>query len=350
MNGLAMPNSSPFVPARDSVARVMRTVLYALVPGVVLSVYWFGWGVAVNIVLAAIAALGFEALMLWWRGRPLRPFLLDGSALVTAVLLALTLPPLLPWWIPVVGSFFAIVMAKHLYGGLGYNPFNPAMAAYAILLISYPLELSLWIAPQPLLELPLDLSEVLRYVWTQQLPEPWSFDSLTMATPLDHVRSGLAAEQGMSSLLSAPVFGGVGGLGGEWISAGFALGGAWLWARGIVQWHIPVSMLASLLLLSGVAHWLAPADHLPPLLHLLVGGSVLGAFFIATDPVTAPATARARLIYGAGIGVLTFAIRAWGSYPDGVAFAVLLMGMCAPLLDRFTVPRAFGARRRHEDS
>lgn len=339
--------SSPFVAANGSVGRVMRTVLYALLPGVAIYIWAFGWGILVNLALAMLSALVFEWLMLLLRERPVRPFLSDGSALVTAVLLALCLPPLTPWWVPVVGCFFAIVVAKHLYGGLGYNPFNPAMAAYAVLLVSFPRELSVWTAPLALLQQPLGLLETWTYVTTGQLPAGLAWDSLTAATPLDHLRTELGRGVEVAELSRAAVFGHLGGVGMEWANAGFLLGGLWLLYRRIITWHIPVAVLLSLGAAAAVGHVLDPAGFASPMLHLWAGAAILGAFFIATDPVTAAATPRGRLIYGCGIGLLSFAIRAWGGYPDGVAFAVLLMGLTVPLLDQYTTPRVYGARTQH---
>jgi len=342
-------SSSPFIPASASVGAVMRTVLYALVPGIVLYALLFGWGVIVNILLASISSLAFELVMLVVRGRPLRRYLFDGSALVTAVLLALALPPLVAWWIPVAGAFVAIVAAKHLYGGLGYNAFNPAMAGYAVLLISFPREMSIWAEPLALAEHPLSLAQTLVFSLAHQLPDALSFDALTSATPLDYLRTQVGLGRSVRDSVGAPIFGHVAGLGMEWVNAGYLLGGVWLIYRKVISWHIPVAVLASLACISGIGFVLDPQVYASPLLHLFGGASMLGAFFIATDPITASTTPWGRIIYGAGIGVLIFSIRAWGGYPDGVAFAVLVMGLTVPLVDQYTVPRAFGARARHGD-
>ena len=335
--------SSP--PGTASVARVMRLVIYALLPGSLLYVYFFGWGVAVNILLAVGSAVLFEALMLRLRGTPLRPFLTDGSAVLTGLLLALSLPPLTPWWIPVVGAFTAIVVAKQLYGGLGYNPFNPAMAAFAVLLISFPRELSLWTAPLALQDHAPGFWDAWRYSFEGRLPGALSFDAMTAATPLDKLRTDLNLGTALDGITQAPVFGRWAGLGGEWISLGYLAGGLVLLGLRIISWHIPFSILMVLGGMASIGQWLDPQHSPGPLLHLLGGASMLGAFFIATDPVTAATTRWGKLIYGAGIGVLIYAIRTWGGYPDGVAFAVLLMGMTVPLLDRYALPRVFGQRR-----
>lgn len=337
-------SSSPFVPSTASVAKVMRTVIYALLPGLILYIYLFGWGLLVNILIACASALLFEWVMLVLRDRPIRVFLFDGSALITAILLVLALPPLVPWWIPVLGCFFAIVVAKHLYGGLGYNTFNPAMAAYAVLLISFPRELTVWIAPLSQLDQSLGFLDVVQYSLFHTLPAGVQFDALTSATVLDHMRTELGLGKSLTEISRAPAFGHIAGTGFEWINAAFLLGGLWLMYKKIISWHIPFAMLAALAVISVIFYLMDAQTFANPLLHLFAGASMLGAFFIATDPVTASTTPLGRIIYGAGIGLLTFAIRAWGGYPDGVAFAVLLMGLTVPIIDYYTAPKVYGAR------
>lgn len=342
-------NSSPFIPSTLSVSQVMRTVIYALIPGVLIYVWWFGFGVGINIILAIASALIFEFAMLVIRNRPVAPYLFDGSAVVTAILLALAMPPLLPWWLPVLGSFFAIVVAKHLYGGLGYNTFNPAMAAYAVLLISFPLEFSRWAAPMDLIDQPLSLVQILNYSFYQQLPSGLSFDAVTAATPLDYLRTETGLGRSVSDISQASIFGQMAGVGMEWVNVGFLLGGIWLIYRRIISWHIPVAVLSSLFAIASCGYFINAEHYEDPLFHLMSGASILCAFFIATDPVTASTTPLGRIIYGIGIGLLIFSIRSWGGYPDGVAFAVLLMGLCVPLLDHYTAPKVYGARRKFKD-
>lgn len=337
--------TSPFVPSSNTVGAVMRKVIYAMIPGVALYMFLFGWGVFINILLATVSALMFEAIMLLLRGRPLRLFLFDGSAVVTAMLLALALPPMLSWWIPVLGSFFAIVAAKHLFGGLGYNPFNPAMIAYTILLVSFPLQLSLWAGPLDLIDQSLSFMDTLNYSLFHQLPGSLSFDALTAATPLDYLRTQVGLGQPVEVITRAPIFGLLGGHGMEWVNSAFLLGGLWLLLVRVISWHIPVAVLVSIASISGLAYLLDPTVFAHPSVHLWGGASILCAFFIATDPITASTTPLGKVIYGLGIGGLTFAIRTWGGYPDGVAFAVLLMGLTVPLLDHYTVPKVFGARK-----
>lgn len=336
--------SSPFIPSSASVAQIMRTVIYALIPGIIIYISLFGWGVLINIVIASVSALIFEWLMLIFRNRPVRVFLFDGSAVLTAILLALAIPPAVPWWIPVVGCFFAIVVAKHLYGGLGYNTFNPAMAAYAVLLISFPRELSLWTAPLDQVKQSLDFVQSLQFSFFHILPETVQYDSITSATLLDHVRTEVGLGKTMDVISRSPIFGYVSGAGYEWVNSGFLVGGLWLIYRKIISWHIPVAVLIGITFISTFSFMLDATTFTNPLIQLFGGASILGAFFIATDPITASTTPLGRIIYGFGIGLITFSIRSWGGYPDGVAFAVLLMGLTVPLLDHYTAPKVYGAR------
>lgn len=330
-----------------SVPKMMRHVIYALVPAALAHVWFFGWGICINALIATVAALGAEALMLRVRSRPVKPALLDGTATVTAVLLAFAIPPLAPWWVPVIGAVSAIVLAKHLYGGLGSNLFNPAMVGYAVLLISFPVEMTYWLPPRGT-ELglpPVGAGDSLRFALTGSLPQGLAVDAVTQATPLDLAREGLTSMQTLAEVQAGPLFGGMGGRGWEWVNSLIAVGGLYLLFRGIIRWHIPVSMLAAVVVLAAVFHALDASRYASASFHLFSGASLLGAFFIATDPVSAATTNRGRLIYGAGIGILVYAIRTWGGYPDGVAFAVLLMNATVPLLDRYTRPRIYGRPR-----
>ncbi len=321
----------PHIHAGTDVGRLMRCVLYALIPGAALQVYLFGPGVAANLLLAAATAVAAEALMLGLRRRSLAA-LADASALLTGTLLALALPPAAPAWLVVTGSLFAIVLVKQLYGGLGYNVFNPAMAAYAMLLIAFPLEMTRW--PPSLLEAGV----------------PWArlgLDGVTAATPLDGLRTGLLAGRSLAEPAWRDTLAGhFGGRAVEWINLGYLAGGLWLLSARAITWHIPAGMLAALALAAAVAGLADPLHQPGALFHLFSGAAMLGAFFIATDPVTAATTPLGRVLFGAGCGLLVFIIRAYGGYPDAVAFAVLLMNLAAPTLDRITRPRTYGHRRR----
>jgi electron transport complex protein RnfD len=332
--------SSPHLDLQDSVSVMMRQVLLALVPGIACAAWVFGWGILVNCLIASVTAVASEAVMLALRRRPAGATLIDGSALVTGILLALALPPLAPWWIPVIGSGFAIVVAKQLYGGLGYNPFNPAMAGYVVLLISFPLELGRWPPPFE----PMGLQDTLALMFTGTLPSGLTIDGLTQATPMDAVKTQLGLDVTISELSGHGLFGHLGARGWEWINVSYLIGGLWLLKSRVIQWQIPVGTLAGLFCMSLVFYLVNPDTFASPTFQLFSGAAMLGAFFIATDPVSASTTPRGRLIFGAGIGILTFLIRTWGGYPDGMAFAVLLMNMAAPTIDHYTQPRVFGHR------
>ena len=336
------PGVAPHFPPKLTVTGVMQEVLYALLPGIIAYTWFFGPGILVQILLAVIFALLFETLMLKVRKLPLKRFLGDWSAVVTAVLFALCLPPLAPWWIALVGMLFAIVVAKHLYGGLGQNMFNPAMVGYVVVLISFPQVMALWLPPTSIASHSLTFGEVLNTIFTGSLSLGLSWDTISEATPLDAIRISLASGRMVSEARQSPVFGDFGGLGWEWIANLYALGGFWLLWRRIISWHVPVMMIGAVVALGLVAYLVDPGSNPVPLQHVFSGALVLGAFFIATDPVTGCTSNRGRLIFGVGVGIITLSIRSWGGYPDGVAFGILLMNMAAPLIDRYTRPRIFG--------
>lgn len=327
-----------------SVPIVMRRVLYALAPAAAAHVWYFGPGFIINFAIAAVFALLGEAAVLRLRGRPTRVALNDGSALVSAALLAFAIPPLVPWWIPAFGAAAAMVLAKHLYGGLGRNLFNPAMVGYVLLLVSFPVEMTQWIPPRmgDLDYQHLSLLQSVNYSLTGRLPTGIDLDALTRATPLDSVKEGLRASRSFEELRANSLFGDFGGRGWEWINNYIALGGLYLLYMGIIRWHIPVAVLAGVLGPATLLYLIDPSGFGSPGFHLFSGATMLGAFFIATDPVSAAESVRGRLIYGGAIGLLTYAIRAWGGYPDGFAFAVLLMNAAVPLIDRYTRPRIYG--------
>lgn len=328
--------SSPHTRTALSTPRVMQSVLLATVPGILVLTHFFGFGTLVNIAWGSAVALACEALALALRRRPVAVHLKDCSALVTAFLLCIALPPYAPWWLVAVGVGCAILLAKHLYGGLGHNPFNPAMVGYVIVLISFPVQMTSWPPPRGLGEVP-GLLQALQACFT-----PARFDGITMATPLELLRHN-------NSLLIEDLwrqhaqFGRWGAAGWEWANLAFLGGGAWLMYRRIFTWHAPVAMLASLSLLAALFYdGGSAASGGSPLFHLLSGATLFGAFFIVTDPVTSAVSARGRLIYGALIGVLVYVIRVRGNYPDALAFAVLLMNFAAPFIDAYTQPRTYG--------
>lgn len=335
---------APHLPPRNSVQRTMALVLLALLPGIVAHTWFFGPGIVLQIVLASAFALAFEAAMLRLRERPLRPFLCDLSAPLTAVLFALSVPPLAPWWIAAIGMASAIVFAKHLYGGLGFNLFNPAMVAVAVVLIAFPLEMTRWLPPAGVVAATPGWAESAIAILSGALPAQWQWDTLAQATPLDTIRRLANAGRTLSEIRGDPMFGDFGGRGWEWIANFYALGGLFLLAKRVIPWQVPVAMLGTVVLLT-VPFWMSDPDIHPfPLQHIFSGAMVLGAFFIATDPVTGCTTPRGRIAFGVGVGVLTLVLRRWSGFPDGLAFAVLLMNCAAPWLDLHTRPRIFGER------
>jgi electron transport complex protein RnfD len=340
--------TSPHAHGGNTTSRIMLYVILATVPGIIALTYFFGWGTLINIALASFTALASEALILQIRKRPISFILKDNSALLTAVLLGIALPPFVPWWVTVVAVSFAMVFAKHLYGGLGNNPFNPAMVGYALVLISFPVQMTTtWAMPYFLsADQTLSFADSLTVIFSsgQALS-----DGFSGATPLDTYKH-LAKNETAFEILQGPLFADAtsGGSASNWFAAGweyvniaFLIGGLALLALRIFTWHIPFSLLAALGTCSMLFGWDADL-YVPWSLHIFAGATMLGAFFIATDPVTASTTPLGKLIYGAGIGILIFVIRTWGAYPDAVAFAVLLMNFAAPLIDTYTQPRTYG--------
>lgn len=337
--------TSPHTHGQNSTGNVMLTVILATIPGVIALTHFFGVGTLYNILLASIVAVLCEAAILKLRHRPVEFYLRDYSAVVTALLLAVALPPYCPWWLVVVGTASAIILAKHLYGGLGYNPFNPAMVGYVVLIISFPIEMTTWAAPASILGEQQHLIgpiEALGRIWANT-----PFDAYSGATPLDLFKHqhGLTIQQIWSA---QPLFlqGRWASAGWEWVNLGFFVGGLFLLYKKIFSWHAPVAMLTSLAIMAVLFYDSGSSNSGgSPIFHLLSGGTMLGAFFIVTDPVTSATSRLGRLIYGALIGIIIYVIRTWGNYPDGVAFAVLLMNFAAPFIDFYTVPRSYGHKK-----
>ena len=327
--------SSPHATTGGNTGALMRQVLLALVPGAAVLTWLFGWGVLINLGFAIVAALATEALILKIRGKAIGFYLADYSAVVSAALLALSIPPLAPWWLTLIGVISAIILAKHLYGGLGMNPFNPAMVGYVILLVSFPVDMTSWIAPG---EAPDLLTSLQVFIGAHASP-----DALSGATPLDTFRTWA----GDAEMLAAePILhGAFAGMGWEWVNVAFLIGGLYLLGRGVIQWHIPAGVLGGLAIIA-LPFWLwDPVRFASPLFHLFSGAAMIGAFFIATDPVSAATSRGGRIIYGALIGILVWVIRSIGGYPDAMAFAVLLLNLAAPTIDYYTQPRTYGHHR-----
>lgn len=343
------PIGGPHTHSPGGVSAIMGQVFVALLPATAFGLYLFGWPAFNLLVLTVVSALAAEAISLWISGRPLRPALADGSAALTGWLLAMTLPPTAPWWTAVVGGAFAIIVGKQVFGGLGQNIFNPAMLARVALLISFPVELTTWAAPAPIGSpgAPGFLAG-LGITFLGEMP----VDMVTGASVLGHIKTELGTGQGLSEILPdafSPLSSGLGnmyGSLGETSALLILLGGVYLMLRRIITWHIPVSMLITVGALSGIFHLIEPGRYADPGVHLLSGGLMLGAFFIATDMVTSPSNPRGQLLFGAGCGALVYVIRTWGGYPEGVAFSVLIMNALTPLIDHYLRPRIYG-RTRH---
>lgn len=331
--------STPVVtPLPNKVGQLTLQVLLALVPGTAALWFCFGWGVLLNVAWLSLLAIALESTMLKLRRRPVWFTLRDQSALVTAVLLALALPPTAPWWLGLIGIVFAIAIGKHVFGGLGHNVFNPAMAGYAVLMIAFPVAMTRWLLPAGVGQGLPSFSAALDIFLDRELLE--GIDVYTGATALDKFRQHDGAQLVSEFWQASPLMGEWSGRGWEWINAGFLFGGLYLLYKRIISWHIPLAFLAALALLAALFYDDGSSQsHGSPLMHLFAGATMIGAFFIATDPVTAATTLRGKLIYGALIGGFVFIIRAFGSYPDGVAFAVLIGNVAAPLIDVMTAPR-----------
>ena len=346
---LISPATAPHKLATNSITQIMLTVLATLVPATVFGFWLYGWPAVFLWSITVLSALAGEAICLRIARRPAIPVLADGSALVTGWLLVLSLPPWAPWWIGMVGALFAVVFAKQVFGGLGFNLFNPAMVARVALLVSFPVAMTSWVAPSPLFAAQSPgFTEALAITFGGA-PD---FDAVSSASTLGFVSAGLDGGRSLSELMSEtfPVrslfFGQVPGSLGETSALLLLCGGVLLIVLRIIRWQIPFAVIASVAVLSGMLNLIDPAHFAPPLWHLTSGALMLGAFFIATDYVTSPVSGGGQLLYGAGVGLLVVIIRTWGAFPEGVAFAVLLMNACTPLIDIYTRPRIFGRDRR----
>ncbi|GAV20965.1 electron transport complex protein RnfD [Mariprofundus micogutta] len=349
--------SSPHAHGGDSVRMIMLTVILALLPAAAVSVYLFGWLALLLIMTCMLSALITEAVCLKWMGRPVST-LLDNSAALTGLFLALTLPAATPWWMAVLGSVFAIVLGKQLYGGLGYNIFNPALSARVILLISFPLNMTTWIMPMTAGDPAINLYDFSTCA-TLFLAGPGAlqlgFDAISMASPLGYVKTEATLGVPVSEALKAydysyldAFLGFEAGSIGETSALALLIGGIFLLARHSITWHIPFTYIATVLLLSGLFNTLNPDQFAPPMFHLFAGGLILCAFFMATDPVSSPVTPLGQVVFAVGCGVITWAIRTWGGYPEGAMFAVLLMNCAVPLIDHYFRPRVYGHDHRNE--
>lgn len=345
----AAPAAAPHVPGSASVSRTMFLVQATLLPATLYGFWLYGWPAIFLFLLTVGACVFWEAACIRLAGRATKPQLTDGSAILTGWLLALTLPPWAPWWVAVVGALLAIVFAKQVFGGLGQNLFNPAMVARVALLVSFPVPLTQWVAPIPITsaEAPGFLQGLL--IMLGSLPTP---DAVSSASLLGHVKTEMSRGVDLlhslggdtSTLLSYS--GARAGSLGETASVLIAAGGLAMFFLGIITWHIPVAMFLGIGIPALIGHATDPAHYMDLSSHLLSGGFMLGAFYIATDYVTSPSTSKGKLIFGFGCGFMIYVIRTWGGYPEGVAFAVLLMNTLTPVIDRFTKPRILGRDKR----
>lgn len=337
-------HASPYDWGQQNVRKVMMQVQMATTPAILVHVYFYGIGILVQIAIGLAFALAAEAVMLKWRNKPLKPYLTDWSLVITVIGIAFCLPPTSPWWLIALASVFAIGIAKHLFGGLGYNVFNPAMAGYVFVLLSFPALVSQWTLPNYLVSTPLDAWQTIQLIFTGQLPTHLSFDALTGATPLEAARTGILNNQELSNIYADEiVFAGQSfAISQFWLSMTFLAGGLWLLYKGVIRWQMPVGFLLSLCLLAIAFHWYDAERYAGVSFHLFSGATLFAAFFIITDPVTGSTTPSGRLYFAMGIGALVYIIRTWGGYADAIAFAVLMMNMLVPWIDAMTIPRVYG--------
>jgi Na+-translocating ferredoxin:NAD+ oxidoreductase subunit D len=327
MNNLFVVSPSPHVHSGESTPRLMYNVVLALVPALAVTLFFFGIGALIVTAIAVVSCLAFEFLIQKYLLK-IKPTISDGSALVTGLILAFNLPSNLPWWIVVIGAIVAIGIGKMSFGGLGNNPFNPALLARVFLMISFPVQMTSW---------PLPIASRMAYV-----------DAVTGATPLAIVKEGLSAGTPMSQIATQIpshmqlFMGAMGGSLGEIAAFALLIGFAWMLITRVVTWHIPVSIFATIAVFTGILWMINPEANADPIFHLLTGGVMLGAIFMATDYVTSPMHPKGMWVFGVGIGVITVVIRVWGAYPEGISFAILIMNAFVPLINRYMKPARFG--------
>jgi len=319
---------SPHIRGEESVKRLMYSVIIALIPALAISLYFFGLGAFVVTLLAIVSCVGFEYLISRYVLKTSNT-ILAGSAVITGLLLAFNVPSNLPWWMVIIGSAVAIGIAKMTFGGLGNNPFNPALIGRVFLLISFPEAMTSWPTPSVL--------------------STFYIDAETGPTALAIIKEGLKKGETVPTLINGfsyigSFIGEEGGSMGEVSVIALLIGGIYLLIRRVITWHIPVSMLASVFIFTGLLWLINPLKFADPLFHILTGGVIIGAFFMATDYVTSPMTPKGMLLFGAGIGILTVIIRVWGAYPEGVSFAILIMNALVPLINKYIKPKRFGEK------
>ena len=318
---------SPHLFGKDTTRKLMIGVIIALLPSLVTSIYYFGLGAIIVTLTAVVSCLLFEFVIQKYiiRGAVT---ITDGSAIVTGLLLAFNVPSNLPVIVIIIGSLVSIGIAKMTFGGLGNNPFNPALVGRVFLLISFPVQMTSW-------------------------PVPTGFatsyaDAVTGATPLGILKEGLKNGETVSQLMEQipshmqMFYGRMGGSMGEVAAAALLIGLIYMLVSKIITWHIPVSIIGSIAVFTAILWLINPEKNADPLFHILTGGVLLGAIFMATDYVTSPMVPKAMIIYGIGIGILTVVIRVYGAYPEGVSFAILIMNAFVPLMNSYIKPKRFG--------
>ncbi|MBN2166928.1 MAG: RnfABCDGE type electron transport complex subunit D [Marinilabiliaceae bacterium] len=326
MNKLTV-SPSPHVHSGDSVKKNMYGVLIALLPALFTSLYYFGIGALIVTITSIVSCVLFEYLIQKYLLKK-DPSVTDGSAILTGLLLAFNLPSNAPIAIIIIGALVAMGIGKMAFGGLGNNPFNPALVGRVFLLISFPVQMTSW--PTPIAS---------RLAYT---------DAVTGATPLGVIKEGLAKGDIMSDLLtkipsfSDMFYGNMGGSAGEIAAIALLIGFIYLLMKRIITWHIPVSVIGTIFIFTGILHLANPNIYISPVFHILTGGVMLGAIFMATDYVTSPMSRKGMIVFGVGIGVITVAIRVFGAYPEGLSFAILIMNGFVPLIDKYIKPKRFG--------
>lgn len=348
---IVVEKAGPFTHAPTSVQKTMNTVLLALAPATLFDAYLFGWPAIIMFAVTIGFCLLAEAVCLSLSNKPLRPTLFDGSAALTGWLLAMSLPPWAPWWISLIGAIFAICLAKHVFGGLGQNVFNPAMVGRVALLVSFPVTMTAFIAPHQLFSANAPgLVDSLGIIFSGKV----NFDSISAASALGYVKTelsrGIPVSQSVAHVpdLMDMAMGMHPGSFGETSALLILAGGLFLMARKIISWHIPAAVIGTLFFMGTVFNAVDPGRFTGGAFQVLSGATFLGAFFIATDYVTSPVSKQGQIVFGIGVGLLTWIIRTFAGYPEGMAFAVLLMNALTPIIDHHLRPRAFGRTRKGE--
>ena len=326
MSKILTISPSPHIHQESSVSKIMQSVIIALIPALIWSFFVFGLPAVLTTLVSVIACVGFEWLIKKYLLK-VNPSVSDGSAVLTGILLAMNLPASLPLWIVIIGALIAIGVAKMSFGGLGNNPFNPALVGRVFLLISFPVQMTTW---------PINNNAV---------------DATTGATPLALIKAGLKSGTPVSDTMKElPTYsdlfiGNIGGSLGEISVVLLLIGFIFMLFKKIISWHIPVSVIGSIFIFTGILWLINPDQNINPVYHILTGGVMLGAIFMATDMVTSPMSKLGQLIFGVGIGVITVCIRIWGAYPEGISFAILIMNAFTPLINKFVKPKLFGGKQ-----